>query len=150
MGVNSICRFITLVPFRMVWNFCSLMIRTTIYLPRLSVIAVTMGSMGSVYDCSLSSWMVKKIRQESGHPGSSATTCGWAGRRSVATEVPAGTNVGCGIDPMRRSSLHHDLASRMFYDLNPQIKRIYHASSVLTVIYKLSVISSSPGDRERV
>ena len=41
---------------------------------------------------------------------------------TVATEIPAGTNVGCGIDPMRRSSLHHDLDSRMFYDLNLQIK----------------------------
>ena len=120
MGVNSICRFITLVPLRTVWDFCSLMIRTTIYLPRLSVFAVTMGSMGSVYDCSLSSWMVKEMRPISGLLGSSATTCGWAGRRSVATRLPTGSNVGCGIvsDAEGSISLHHDLDSRMFYDLN--------------------------------
>ena len=43
---------------------------------------------------------------------------------TVAREVPAGTNVGCGIDSMREGSidLHHDLDSRMFYDLNMQIK----------------------------
>ena len=70
---------------------------------------------------------MKEIRAISGLPGSSATTCGWAGRRSVAREVPAGTNVGCGIDSMREGSidLHHDLDSRMFYDLNlTKTKRI--------------------------
>ena len=38
---------------------------------------------------------------------------------TVAREVPAGTNVGCGIDSMRGiATSTYDLDSRMFYDLN--------------------------------